>query len=108
MVDKAKKIWLDGEFVDWDDANFHLLTHTLHYGYGVFEGTRCYKLSDGGSAIWRLDDHVARLFNSAKILGMEIPSSVEQIREASLESVRENGLEECQGFLPHRTSPWKR
>jgi len=99
MVDKSKKIWLDGEFVDWDDANFHLLTHTLHYGYGVFEGTRCYKLSKGGSAIWRLDDHVARLFNSAKILGMEIPSSIEQIREASLESVRENELEEC--YLRH-------
>ncbi len=99
MVDKAKKIWMDGEFVDWDDANIHILTHTLHYGYGVFEGTRCYKLRNGGSAIWRLDDHINRLFNSAKILGMEIPFSQKQIRDASIEAIRVNELEE--GYLRH-------
>ncbi len=99
MVDKSKKIWLDGEFVDWDKAQVHLLTHTLHYGYGVFEGTRCYKLKEGGSAIWRLDDHVNRLFNSAKILGMTIPYSRKEIIDASVEGVRLNELQEC--YLRH-------
>ena len=99
MVDKAKKIWLDGKFIDWDDANVHLLTHTLHYGYGVFEGTRCYKLAKGASAIWRLDDHLERLYNSAKVLGIEIPFTVAAIRKASIEAIKVNGFDE--GYLRH-------
>jgi len=99
MVDKAKKIWFDGEFVDWDEANVHILTHTLHYGFGVFEGTRCYKLNKGGSAVWRLDDHVDRLFNSAKILGIDIPFEKKVIRDASIEGLKVNDLEA--GYLRH-------
>ena len=63
MVEKAKKIWLDGSFVDWDDANVHILTHTLHYGLGIFEGIRCYECEDGRSAVFRLPEHVERFFN---------------------------------------------
>jgi len=99
MVDKAKKIWLDGKFIDWDDANVHLLTHTLHYGYGVFEGTRCYKLKDGGSAIWRLDDHLERLYNSAKVLGIEIPFGFKELRKASVDAIKVNDFDE--GYLRH-------
>lgn len=99
MVDKVKKIWLDGKFVDWEDANVHILTHTLHYGYGAFEGTRCYKMASGKSAIFRLDDHLKRLYNSCKILSIEIPFKIEELREASLESVRINELDEC--YLRH-------
>ena len=62
MISKTKKIWMDGRFLDWDDATIHVLTHTLHYGLGVFEGIRCYK-TQKGPAIFRLDDHVERLFN---------------------------------------------
>lgn len=99
MVEKANKIWFDGEFVNWEDANVHILTHTLHYGFGVFEGTRCYKLTNGGSAIWRLDDHVDRLFNSAKILGIKIPFDKQVVRQASIDSMKVNGYEE--GYLRH-------
>jgi branched-chain amino acid aminotransferase len=73
MVDKVSKVWLDGKLIDWDQANVHILTHTLHYGLGVFEGIRCYETHDGKSAIFRLREHVRRLFDSAKICTMPMP-----------------------------------
>ena len=95
MVDKVDKIWFDGELVPWDQANVHILTHTLHYGLGVFEGIRCYKLQNGRSAIFRLDDHIRRLYESAHICMMPMPYTPEEISKACLETVRVNKLEEC-------------
>ena len=86
---------MDGTLVPWHEANVHVLTHTLHYGYGVFEGIRCYRTKNGKSAIFRLAEHVARLFNSAKILGIDIPFSPQEITKAILEVVSVNKLEEC-------------
>ena len=91
MVEKAKKIWIDGKFVDWDAANVHILTHTLHYGLGVFEGIRCYLCADGRSAIFRLPEHVERLFNGAHAVLLNIPFSREEIIAAILETLRVNG-----------------
>ncbi len=90
----GEKIWLDGAFIDWTSANVHILTHTVHYGLGVFEGIRCYKTVDDRSAIFRLDEHVRRLFDSAHINLLEIPFTSEEIREAILESLRVNHLAE--------------
>ena len=90
----GEKIWLDGQFVDWSDAKVHILTHTLHYGLGVFEGIRCYQTADGRSAVFRLGDHIRRLFDSARINLMEIPFDRKEIEEASLETLRRNHLEE--------------
>jgi branched-chain amino acid aminotransferase len=90
----GEKIWLDGQFVDWADAKIHILTHTLHYGLGVFEGIRCYRTADGRSAVFRLGDHIRRLFDSARINLMEIPFDRKEIEEASLETLRRNHLEE--------------
>ncbi len=95
MVDKVEKIWFDGELVNWDDAKVHVLTHTLHYGLGVFEGIRCYKLADGRSAVFRLEEHVDRLFESAHICTMKIEQSREQVFAACLDTIRANGLDEC-------------
>jgi branched-chain amino acid aminotransferase len=96
MVDKVKKIWLDGALVDWDKANVHILTHTLHYGLGAFEGIRCYETHDGQSAVFRLREHIERLFDSAKIATIPMDGfDVEQIVKACLELVRVNGLSEC-------------
>ncbi len=95
MVDKVQKVWLDGKLVDWDAANVHILTHTLHYGLGVFEGIRCYETHDGKSAVFRLREHVRRLFDSAKICTMPMPYTEDQIVEACLETVRVNGLKAC-------------
>ncbi len=95
MVEKVAKIWLDGALVDWDQANVHILTHTLHYGLGAFEGIRCYETHDGRSAIFRLREHVRRLFDSAKICMIPMPYTQEQIVEACLETVRVNGLNSC-------------
>ena len=95
MVDKVSKIWLDGHLVDWEAANVHLLTHTLHYGLGAFEGIRCYDTTDGRSAIFRLREHVRRLFDSAKICTMPMPYSQEQIVDACIETVRASGLSSC-------------
>jgi hypothetical protein len=67
MVEKAKKIWFDGKLVDWDEANVHILTHTLHYGLGIFEGIRCYECEDGRSAVFRLPEHVERFFHEDTI-----------------------------------------
>jgi len=94
MIKKSEKIWMDGKFVDWDKANVHVLTHTLHYGLGVFEGIRCYK-TDKGSAIFRLDEHVERLFDSAHIFMMQIPFSQKEIKSAIIETVKVNKLKEC-------------
>ena len=91
---KAKKIWLDGKFVDWDKANVHVLTHTLHYGLGVFEGIRCYLLKDGKSAVFRLNDHTDRLFASAHIAQIEMPFTKKEINRAIMETLKVNGLKE--------------
>ncbi len=91
MEDKKGVIWFDGEMVDWKDAKTHVLTHTLHYGLGIFEGVRCYP-TDKGAAIFRLNDHTKRLFNSAHILGMNIPFTPEEISQAQLDTVRINQL----------------
>jgi branched-chain amino acid aminotransferase len=93
-MQRSDYIWLDGEFVAWDAARVHILTHTLHYGLGVFEGVRCYE-GKAGSAIFRLAEHTERLFASAHILGIEIPFSPELINAACLETVRRNGLKSC-------------
>ncbi len=92
---KADKIWLDGEYVAWDQANVHVCTHTLHYGLGVFEGIRCYKCADGRSAIFMLDAHIDRLFDSAHIGQLEIPYSKADIAAVCREIVRINGFQEC-------------
>ncbi|MDD2920197.1 branched-chain amino acid transaminase [Rhodoferax sp.] len=94
LSDRDGKIWMDGQMVDWRDAKIHVLTHTLHYGCGVFEGVRAYKTADG-TAIFRLEEHTQRLLNSAKILRMTIPFSKEQIMQAQLDVVRANKLESC-------------
>ena len=94
MDSKTDKIWLDGKFVDWDKAQIHILTHTLHYGWGVFEGIRCYHCHDGSSAIFRLKEHVDRLFGSAHIVGIKIPFTQEEISSAILETLRINKLKE--------------
>jgi branched-chain amino acid aminotransferase len=94
-VDKSKLIWLDGSFVPWDEANVHVLTHTLHYGLGAFEGIRCYRTRDGRSAVFRLHEHTRRLFASGHILEMQIPYAPAAIDEACLETIRRNGLDEC-------------
>ena len=94
MSDRDGKIWMDGALVDWRDAKIHVLTHTLHYGCGAFEGVRAYKTTQG-TAIFRLREHTERLFNSAKILRMKIPYTVEQVMEAQREVVRANKLETC-------------
>ena len=91
MADRDGKIWMDGELVEWRDAKIHVLTHTLHYGCGVFEGLRAYDTARG-TAIFRLREHTQRLFDSAKILRMKIPFSFEQVVEAQREVVRANGL----------------
>ena len=95
MVMKLKKIWLDGKFVDWDDAQVHILTHSLHYGVAAFEGVRCYRCEDGRSAIFRHKEHTKRLFNSAKIYMMEIPFTPAEIISASKETIRANDLKEA-------------
>ncbi len=94
MLKASEKIWMDGRLVNWGDANVHVLTHTLHYGVGAFEGIRCYKTA-AGPAIFRLDEHVDRLFASAHILQIAIPYTREQIVEAIKETVRINRLESC-------------
>ncbi|ALV04748.1 branched-chain amino acid transaminase [Roseateles depolymerans] len=94
LDDRDGKIWMDGELVDWRDAKIHVLSHTLHYGCGAFEGVRAYK-TDKGTAIFRLREHTERLFNSAKILRMKLPFTVEQVEEAQKQVVRENQLESC-------------
>jgi len=94
-VEKTEKIWFNGKLVGWDEAKVHVLTHTLHYGLGVFEGIRCYRTEDGRSAIFRLEEHTERLFASAHVAQMEIPYSKEEINDAIVETVRANRLDEA-------------
>jgi branched-chain amino acid aminotransferase len=91
MADRDGVIWLDGKMVPWRDARTHVLTHTLHYGMGVFEGVRAYETVNG-TAVFRLPEHTRRLFDSARILKMKMPFSPEEISAAQLAAVRENGL----------------
>ncbi|HYU56718.1 MAG TPA: branched-chain-amino-acid transaminase [Actinomycetota bacterium] len=93
-IEKVEKVWMDGELVDWDRATVHVLTHTLHYGSGVFEGIRCYE-TKRGPAIFRLRDHIARLYRSAAIYMIDIPYAPEELIEAAKATVRVNGLREC-------------
>jgi len=93
-LEQVEKIWMDGELVDWEDATVHVLTHTLHYGSGVFEGIRAYETSHG-PAVFRLTDHILRLFRSARIFLIDIPYSVAELIEATKETVRVNGLQSC-------------
>ena len=92
--DTASKIWMDGNMVDWKDANIHVLSHVVHYGTSVFEGIRAYK-NEKGVAVFRLKEHVQRLFDSAKIYKIDIPFTQEEIEEAILETVRVNDLDGC-------------
>ena len=94
MAVSGEKIWIDGQFVNWADANVHILTHTLHYGLGVFEGIRCYHTDDGSSAVFRLPEHVRRLFDSAHINLLDVPFSRDEIHAAILETLRQNHLSE--------------
>jgi branched-chain amino acid aminotransferase len=91
---KTKYIWFNGKFLRWQQAKIHILTHTLHYGSGVFEGIRCYK-TQNGPAVFRLKEHIERLFNSAKFLEMKIPFSKKEIQKAILELIKLNKIEEC-------------
>jgi branched-chain amino acid aminotransferase len=93
-MDAKGKIWMDGSFVDWADANVHVLTHSLHYGLAAFEGLRCYK-GKSGSAIFKLSEHIDRLFDSAHIGMMTIPYDKKQVAEAIVETVRVNKLQAC-------------
>jgi branched-chain amino acid aminotransferase len=94
MLEPSEKIWMDGAFVDWKDASVHVLTHSLHYGLAAFEGIRCYK-GKNGSAIFRLHEHVDRLFESAHIAQLAIPYEKKQVTDAIVETVRINRLEAC-------------
>ena len=91
----ADKIWMDGKLVDWEEANVHVMTHALHYGMSVFEGVRCYECEDGRSAVFRMKEHTKRLFNSAKIMMMDIPFTEDEINEATKETIRVNDLKSC-------------
>ncbi len=93
-IQKVDKIWFNGRLVDWDKANVHILTHALHYGSGVFEGLRAYQTAKG-TAVFRLKDHLKRLHNSAKVYLMEIPYSVDELVEATRETIRANKLKSC-------------
>jgi branched-chain amino acid aminotransferase len=93
-IEPVDKVWMDGKLVDWDDAKVPILTHALHYGSGVFEGIRAYQ-TKRGTAVFRLPDHLRRLFRSAHIYQMEIPFTLEELLEATKETVRANGLAAC-------------
>jgi branched-chain amino acid aminotransferase len=92
MVQKSEFIWFDGKLVPWDEANVHVLTHTLHYGVSAFEGIRAYQCADGSSAVFRLKEHVHRLFDTAHIVRMTIPFTEERIVEAIVQTLRANKL----------------
>src|SRR6186997_2426173 len=93
-VDKSDWIWMNGDFVPWDNANVHVLSHGLHYGTGVFEGIRAYE-TDGGTAVFRHREHLERLARSAQLYYMELPYSVDELRDATRELIRRNGLASC-------------
>jgi branched-chain amino acid aminotransferase len=92
--EKAEKIWMNGKMVSWDDARIHVLSHVVHYGSSVFEGARCYKTKNG-PAVFRLEEHTRRLFNSAKIYRMKIPFTEDQINRAIIDLIKVNKLEQC-------------
>jgi branched-chain amino acid aminotransferase len=94
VIKESNKIWMDGKFVNWSDAKIHILTHTLHYGLGVFEGIRCYK-TPKGPAVFRLQEHVDRLFNSSRILQIKPPFTPLDISNAIIDTVKVNRLKEC-------------
>jgi branched-chain amino acid aminotransferase len=94
MLQTTEKIWMNGSFVNWGDAKVHILTHSLHYATAVFEGIRCYK-ADEGSAVFRLQEHVERLFNSAHIYQLQVPYTREEVAEAILETIRVNKIDAC-------------
>lgn len=94
MLTPSEKIWMDGTFVNWNEASVHVLTHSLHYGLGVFEGIRCYR-GQAGSSIFRLTEHVDRLFESAHIMMIQLPYSKKEVVDAIVETVRVNRLESC-------------
>lgn len=93
-INKTKTIWMNGKLVDWDDAKIHILSHVIHYGSCWFEGIRCYNTKNG-PAIFRLREHINRLFGSAKIYRAQIPYSVEEIENAIIETIKANDLKEC-------------
>jgi branched-chain amino acid aminotransferase len=93
-VEEADKIWMNGAVVDWNNAHVHLISNTLQYGFGVFEGIRCYKTVDG-PAVFRLQEHLKRLHSSAKILGFMVPYSIEELTEATRKIISENRFEQC-------------
>jgi branched-chain amino acid aminotransferase len=93
-ITEVEKIWMDGELVDWANAKVHVLSHALHYGSGVFEGIRAYE-TERGPAVWHLDEHLKRLFRSAKLFHMDIPYSLEAITDATKDVIRANGLNAC-------------
>ncbi len=95
MAIKADKIWMDGEMIPFADAQVHVLTHTLHYGLGAFEGIRCYQRADGQSAIFRLQDHIRRLYETCHICTIDIPFPQEEIVQACIDVVNANGFEDC-------------
>ncbi len=97
MVEKLRSIWMDGKLVPWDDAKIHVLTHSFHYGVAAFEGIRSYKTADGRSAVFRLEEHVERLFDSSKIVTLDLPYSIEDVSKACKEVLIDNGLQE--GYL---------
>ncbi len=94
MVQATEKIWMDGTFVDWDKARVHVLSHTLHYGMGVFEGIRCYDTAQG-PAVFRLQEHLDRLYHSALIGGLQIPYDKGTLRQAIIDTIKINNLREC-------------
>ena len=93
-VEKTERVWHNGVLIAWDDANVHILTHTLHYGLGVFEGIRCYRGDDGRGAVFRLREHVERLFNSAKIVEIDMSYGRDEIETAILDTLRANRMSE--------------
>jgi branched-chain amino acid aminotransferase len=95
VVEKGKFIWMNGTMVPWDDAKVHVLTHTLHYGVGAFEGIRCYECADGRSAVFRLREHIVRLVQSCNILGIESPYGVDALVEGCVATIRANELKAC-------------
>jgi branched-chain amino acid aminotransferase len=95
MVDKVKRIWLEGEFIDWDDAKVHILTHTMHYGVGAFEGIRAYKRLDGSTTIFRLAEHIGRLYDSCKLVMIEPRFTAAQLSQVCVDLLRENKMDEA-------------
>ena len=94
-MDKVKKIWIEGELVDWDEAKVHVTTHSLHYGLGAFEGIRAYRRTDGSTAIFRLKEHLTRLFDTCKLVMIEPRFTPEQVREGCVALLRENAMDEA-------------